>query len=118
MKTTSIYIFLLFNMLALSLGVYAKSDESGFIAQSDSFSMHKVAQNLCHSAQNNDLISIRKQLLNEKLHIRNIYSSIRCNGQDLLTFAADNKASRVKDYFLQKLALKESGGDLYADTNH
>ena len=95
--------------LALMLLLSAAFAHSGHAmsADSTSFSFNKLADSLCESAKNNQLAKIRADLLTAKLHIRNIYAYVQCDGLALLDVATLNQSAKVTAYLRNKVQLAE-----------
>ena len=73
---------------------------------------------VCEYVSVNDKKRLRTFLKNHKLKIRNVFKSIRCNGQDLLVFAAKSNSLDVGELLIRKLPKKVAAKDLTAVTVH
>ncbi len=61
----------------------------------------------CEYVQANDKSRLRSFLKQNKLKIRNIYDGLKCNGSNLLIFAAKSKALEVGEFIIGKLPAKK-----------
>ena len=61
---------------------------------------------ICEYVQANDKNRLRSFLKQNKIKIRNIYSDLACNGDNLLIFAAKAKALEVGEFIIGKLPSK------------
>ncbi len=71
-------------------------------AQADNLSLR-----ICEYVQANDKNRLRSFLKQNKLKLRNIYSGLECNGDNLLIFAAKSKALEVGEFIIGKLPAKK-----------
>ena len=62
-----------------------------------------IAQSVCEYVAADDKKRMRSFLKTNKLKIRNIFSGIQCNGQNLLEFAKYFSMNKVKCYIHQLL---------------
>jgi hypothetical protein len=65
-----------------------------------------LAQNLCEYVAADDKKRFRSRLKTERIKIRSIFSEVRCNGKNLLLFAATSKAENVGEMIIKKLPKK------------
>lgn len=61
---------------------------------------------VCEYVQANDKNRLRSFLKQRKVKVRNFYKNIKCNGDDLLVFAAKSKALEVGEFLISKLPAK------------
>lgn len=66
-----------------------------------------ISLRICEYVQANDKNRLRSFLKQNKLKIRNIYSGMECNGDNLLIFAAKAKALEVGEFIIGKLPAKK-----------
>jgi len=71
---------------------------------------------ICEYVQANDKTRLRKFLKNQKLKIRNLYSDLRCNNDNILIFSAKSQALDVGDFIIGKLPTKDVAEQLEAIT--
>lgn len=91
MKNT---IITLFTLLALS-------NVSG---NAQASSNNDVAQNLCSYVSADDKKRLRSFLKSNKLKLRGIFSSVQCNGTNLLEFASNNNSVKTGSLIVGKLS--------------
>ena len=65
-----------------------------------------VAQSLCDYVNVDNKSKLRSFLKTNKLKIRKVFSSVKCNGQNLLAFAASNNATKTGSMIIGKLSKK------------
>jgi hypothetical protein len=65
-----------------------------------------IAQQLCEYVSVDDKKRMRGFLKTNKLKIRSVFSSIKCNGQNLLEFADARNSVKVGEYIVGKLPKK------------
>ena len=66
-------------------------------------SQANVAQSLCEYVSADDKKRLRSYLKSNKLKIRNIFSGVQCNGNNLLAFAASKNAVKTGSLIISKL---------------
>ena len=71
------------------------------VAFDDSMSLR-----ICEYVSINDKKRLRSYFKSNKLKIRNIFEDIKCNGDNLLVFAATSNALDVGEYIIGKLPVK------------
>jgi hypothetical protein len=85
-----------------------------------------IAQSVCEYVAADDKKRMRSFLKSNKLKIRNIFSGIQCNGQNLLEFAATRGAVETgilminklpKNVVSENLAVIKNGSPLYDAAN-
>jgi len=62
---------------------------------------------ICEYVAANDKNRLRSFLKQKKLKIRSVFKSIKCNGKNLLVFAASNKALEAGEFLIGKVPSKE-----------
>jgi hypothetical protein len=62
---------------------------------------------ICEYVAANDKNRLRSFLKQNKLKIRSVFKGIQCNGQNLLVFAASNKALETGEFLIGKIPAKE-----------
>ncbi len=62
---------------------------------------------ICEYVQANDKSRLRSFLKQNKLKLRNIYDGVKCNGDNLLIFAAKSSALEVGEFIIGKLPSKK-----------
>ena len=62
-----------------------------------------LAKSLCEYVSVDDKSRLRSFLKANKLKIRNIFDDVKCNGQNLVAFAASNNALKTGELMLAKL---------------
>ena len=81
------------------------------IATTVTFAPVTKADNLslrvCEYVAANDKNRLRSFMKQNKLKIRKVFKQIKCNGQNLLVFAASNKALETGEYLIGKVPAKE-----------
>ena len=70
------------------------------------------AKRVCEYISVNDKTRLRSFLKQKKLKIRNIYRSIKCNGTNILLFAAKSKALDTGEFIIGKLPKKMVSANL------
>lgn len=71
---------------------------------------------ICEYVAINDKSRLRKYLKTNKVKIRSIFDNIKCNGENLLNFAATSNALDVGEYLIGKLPVKTVQENLAAVT--
>lgn len=66
-----------------------------------------IAQNLCEYVAADDKKRLRSFLKTNKLKIRNVFKGVKCNGQNLLEFAATSGALKAGYLIIAKLPKKD-----------
>jgi len=62
-----------------------------------------IAKSLCEYVSVDDKSRLRSFLKTNKLKIRHIFDDVKCNGQDLVTFAGNSNAIETGSLMLAKL---------------
>jgi hypothetical protein len=62
---------------------------------------------ICEYIAANDKNRLRSYMKQNKLKIRTLFKSIKCNGQNLMVFAASNKALEAGEFLIGKVPAKE-----------
>jgi hypothetical protein len=62
---------------------------------------------ICEYVAANDKNRLRSFLKQNKLKIRTVFKGIKCNGKNLLVFAASNKALEAGEFIIGKISAKE-----------
>ncbi len=88
MKKTMLYLSL-FGLLSFSNYSLANDEQ--------------LFQTLCASIKDNDRNMLRKTLDSGKLRIRTIFEGLKCNGQDMVEFALENKSTDVAIMIIKQL---------------
>jgi len=65
-----------------------------------------VAQSLCDYVNVDNKSKLRSFLKTNKLKIRKVFSSVKCNGQNLLEFAASHNSTKTGSMIIGKLSKK------------
>ncbi|MBU2871196.1 DUF3718 domain-containing protein [Colwellia sp. E2M01] len=86
----------------LLLPVVLLMGASTTVSASDNLSLR-----ICEYVQANDKARLRSFLKQNKLKIRNIYSELRCNGDNILIFSAKSNALEVGEFIIGKLPSKD-----------
>lgn len=73
---------------------------------------------ICEYVSVNDKKRLRSFLKSHKLKIRNVFKGIRCNGQNLLIFAATSNALDVGELLIGKLSKKIAAANLEEVAKH
>jgi len=71
-----------------------------------------IAQSVCDYVAADDKKRMRSFLKSNKLKIRNIFSGVQCNGQNLLAFAADKSSVKTGTLIINKLPKKVISANL------
>lgn len=71
------------------------------VSANDSMSLR-----ICEYVQANDKQRLRKFLKQKKVKVRTVYKDLRCNGDNMLVFAAKSKALDLGDFIIGKLPSK------------
>ena len=66
-----------------------------------------VSLRICEYVAANDKSRLRSYLKQNKLRLRDVYSKITCNGQNLLIFAASKNALEIGEFIIGKTPAKE-----------
>ena len=66
-----------------------------------------VGLRICEYVQANDKNRLRSYLKLQKIKIRDIFDDIRCNGKDLLVFAATHKSLETGEFLIGKIQAKK-----------
>lgn len=62
---------------------------------------------ICEYVAANDKNRLRSYLKQNKLKIRKVFKNIKCNGKNLLVFAAANKALEAGEFIIGKISTKD-----------
>lgn len=62
-----------------------------------------LSQNICEYIAADDKTRLRKLLKTNRLKIRTLYDDIKCNGDNILIFAATRNAKDVGELIIKKL---------------
>ncbi len=73
---------------------------------------------VCEYVSVNDKTRLRSFLKARKLKVRTIFSNIRCNGQNLLEFAASSNALDTGEMLIGKLPVKTVAKNIDLITKH
>lgn len=68
---------------------------------------NNIALRICEYVQANDKGRLRSFLKQNKIKLRNIYDDLKCNGDNLLIFAAKAQALEVGEFVIGKLPSKK-----------
>ena len=79
---------------------------SSFIWAPAIHAQDRSAKRICEYISVNDKTRLRSFLKQNKLKIRNLYSTIQCNGNNILIFAAKSKALDTGEFIIAKLPKK------------
>ncbi len=71
---------------------------------------------ICEYVSVNDNKRLRKFLKQNKLKIRTVFKNIKCNGQNLLEFAANSNALDVGEFIIKKISKKTVAENVEAIT--
>jgi len=71
-----------------------------------------IAQSVCDYVAVDDKKRMRSFLKTNKLKIRSIFNGVQCNGQNLLTFAADKGSIKTGTLIISKLPKKVVSANL------
>ncbi|WP_085299160.1 DUF3718 domain-containing protein [Cognaticolwellia mytili] len=104
MKTTLITSLVLATALSYTPQTFAFEDS--------------MSLRICEYVSINDKKRLRKYLKSSKLKVRTIFDSVRCNGKNVLVFAASSNALDVGEYVIGKLPVKTVTENLAAVTEH
>lgn len=66
-----------------------------------------IGQRICEYVQANDKSRLRSFLKQNKLKLRSIYDDLKCNGDNLLIFAAKSQSLEVGEFIIGKLPSKK-----------
>lgn len=72
----------------------------------------EIAEGLCTAISADDRQRLRTILSNHNVRIRNVFSSIRCNGQSMLQFAITAEADEVGEMLIRQLPVRAIEEDL------
>ncbi|TQV86411.1 DUF3718 domain-containing protein [Aliikangiella coralliicola] len=87
----------------LLLSALAAFSGSARTAESNNYRFNKLTQSLCDSVKNDQLAKFRSELLTARVHIRNIYSQVQCDGSPLLDIAMINQSKKMVSYLKNKV---------------
>lgn len=73
---------------------------------------------ICEYVSVNDKSRLRSFLKSQKLKIRKMFGEIKCNGQNLLVFAASSKSLDTGEFIIGKLPKKIVAANLDAIANY
>jgi len=76
------------------------------------------ALRICEYVSVNDKKRLRSFLKSKKLKIRKIFKNVKCNGQNLLIFAATSNALDVGELLIGKLSKKIAAANLEEVASH
>ena len=82
----------------------------GFIVPS--VKADNMSLRICEYVQANDKNRLRSYLKQNKLKIRNIYSGLECNGNNILIFAAKSNALEIGEFIIGKLPAKKVASEI------
>ncbi len=71
---------------------------------------------ICEYVSVNDNKRLRKFLKQNKLKIRTVFKNIKCNGQNLLVFAANSNSLDVGEFIIKKISKKTVAANVEAIT--
>ncbi|EKE85289.1 DUF3718 domain-containing protein [Idiomarina xiamenensis] len=71
---------------------------------------NELALSLCTYVQGDDTMRMRKKLRDSRVRIRDVYGSVRCNGQTLLQFAMEHGANDIGTFIVGRLAVEDITG--------
>ena len=94
-------------MKAISLMLAVAAMVAGLLTPVPVKAQDQLVASICEYVQKNDKSRLRKQLKQNRLKLRNIYSGISCNGLSLLRFAMKNNADAVGKFMVKKLPASE-----------
>jgi hypothetical protein len=69
-------------------------------------SANDISMRVCEYVSVNDKTRLRSFLKNKKLKVRTIFDKVKCNGKNLLIFAAENKSLDTGEFLIGKLPKK------------
>ncbi len=88
-------------ILLISIVLTSLSTFTPITIANDSMSLR-----ICEYVQANDKQRLRKFLKQKKVKVRSIYKDLRCNGDNILIFAAKSKALDLGDFLIGQLPSK------------
>lgn len=65
-----------------------------------------ISLRVCEYVSVNDKTRLRSFLKNKKLKVRTIFDKVKCNGKNLLIFAAEHKSLDTGEFLIGKLPKK------------
>jgi len=92
----------------------------GGVAISKPAQANELALSMCTYVQGDDTMRMRGKLRESRVRVRDIYSSVQCNGQTLLQFAMSNGSNDIGEFIVRSLApadLQSSGDFEWAQSN-
>lgn len=72
-----------------------------------------IAEGLCTAISADDRQRLRTILSNHNVRIRNVFSSVRCNGYSMLQFAITAEASDVGELLIRQLPVRAIEEDTF-----
>lgn len=93
---------------------------TGLVFASSAMAQDQIAASLCSFVAQDNRNQVRKVLADNKLNLRNIYGSVRCNNESLLQLAVRNDALDTGTFIVKQMpakALAEAGYDEWAEAN-
>jgi len=89
---------------------------ASLIAASISFApitkANTMSLRICEYVAANDKNRLRSFMKQNKLKIRNVFKNIKCNGQNLLVFAASNHALEAGEFIIGKISTKDVASNI------
>jgi hypothetical protein len=73
---------------------------------------------ICEYVSVNDKKRLRSFFKKNKMKLRSVFDSIKCNGQNLLVFSASSNALDVGEYIITKLPVKTVAANVDAIAKH
>lgn len=107
-------------MKSALISAVAASLVLGSVSFSHTAQANELALSMCTYVQGDDTMRMRKKLRDSRVRVRDVYTSIQCNGQSMLQFAMTNGSNDIGEFIVRSLAPEDltSTGDIeWAQSN-
>ncbi|OKY27485.1 DUF3718 domain-containing protein [Thalassotalea sp. PP2-459] len=85
---------------------------------SKAFANEDMAQRICEYVAANDKNRLRTYMRAQKIKVRSIFDNMKCNGDNLLIFAAKNNALAAGEFIIGKIPAKKVSANIDALSAH
>ncbi|WP_286232798.1 DUF3718 domain-containing protein [Thalassotalea sediminis] len=85
---------------------------------SEAYAEEDVARRICEYVAANDKNRLRTYLRTKKIRIRSVFDDIKCNGDNILIFAAKSNALEAGEFIIGKVPAKKVSANIDALIAH
>lgn len=100
------------------LGLSLLAVTASITPTSKAFANETIAQRICEYIAANDKNRLRTYMRANKVKVRSVFDDIKCNGDNLLIFAAKNKALEAGEFIIGKIPAKKVAANIDALSSH